>query len=205
MANVELTHAPSQLDRRTRALLRRVGPSSPTRPSATRKLARGLGWFSIALGLVELLAARQLARAIGLQGSEALVRAYGLREIATGCGLLAARSSQTSAVWMWGRVTGDALDATTLTAAALGPREADGRGHPLVALAAVGGVAALDVVCARSLTMEAQATSAAEFDYSDRSGLGGSPESLRGVARERLDKVPEVSAQAATEGSAAAM
>ena len=205
MANVDLTHAPSKLDRRTRALLRRVGPSSPTRPSATRKLARGLGWFSIALGLVELLAARQLARAIGLQGSETLVRAYGLREIATGCGLLAARESQTSAGWMWGRVAGDALDAVTLTAAAMAPRDADGRGHPLVALTAVGGVAALDVVCARSLTMEGQAASSAAFDYSDRSGLGGSPESLRGAARERMGQAPEVRALAVAEGSTAAV
>ena len=204
MANVDLTHAPSQLDRRARALLRRVGPSGPKRPSATRTLARGLGWFSIALGLVELLAARQLARVIGLQGSETLVRAYGLREIVTGCGLLGARESQTAADWMWGRVAGDALDAATLTAAAMAPPDVDVQGHPLVALAAVGSVAALDVVCARSLTMEAQAASTV-FDYSDRSGLGGSPESLRGAARERSSQATEVRAPGPTEGWTAAV
>jgi hypothetical protein len=200
MANLDLTHAPSRLDRRTRALLRHVGPSAMSRPSAARKLARGLGWFSIALGLMELLAARQLARAIGMQGSEALLRAYGLREIASGCGILAARRPQAAAPWVWGRVAGDALDATTLVAAAAGPRPRADEGRPLVALAAVGSVAVLDVACARALSAEAQAARTST-DYSDRSGLGGSPEAMRGAALATFEQPPDMRSSPRVDGS----
>ena len=50
-------------------------------------MARGLGWFSIGLGLAEVLAPRVLTRGLGME-NEQLVRAYGLREIATGIGIL---------------------------------------------------------------------------------------------------------------------
>ena len=51
--------------------------------SAADTLARGLGVFSIALGVVEVIAARALARTLGMEGQETLIRAYGVREIAT--------------------------------------------------------------------------------------------------------------------------
>ena len=61
----------------------------PSRQQA-RTLARGLGWFSLGLGLIELLSARPLARHVGLgepdRPAGGLVRAYGLREIVTGAG-----------------------------------------------------------------------------------------------------------------------
>ena len=47
-------------------------------------LAKGLGCFSIALGLMELIAPRTLARTLGMTGSETLLAGYGVREIATG-------------------------------------------------------------------------------------------------------------------------
>ena len=72
-------------------------------------LAQGLGWFSIGLGLVQLASARAVANGLGLHGQERLVQAYGLREIATGLGILAARGED-RAPWLWGRVAGDALD-----------------------------------------------------------------------------------------------
>jgi len=74
-------------------------------------MARGLGWFSIGLGLAEVLAPRALTRGLGMEGNEQLVQAYGLREIATGIGIL---SSDQPAPWIWGRVGGDALDMATL-------------------------------------------------------------------------------------------
>ena len=43
-------------------------------------LSRGLGWFSIALGLTELFGARRLTKALGMEGQEGLVRAFGARE-----------------------------------------------------------------------------------------------------------------------------
>ena len=74
-------------------------------------LATGLGWFSIALGLAEIVAPRALCRAIGLEGREGLVRAYGVREVMTGMAIL---TSHDPTPWIWGRVGGDALDIATL-------------------------------------------------------------------------------------------
>ena len=65
------------------------------------RLARGLGWFSIGLGLAELLLPRTLARASGLRGRETLLQVYGLREVATGLAILAARDP-TPGVWSRG-------------------------------------------------------------------------------------------------------
>ena len=56
--------------------------------STTDALARGPRVL-IALGLMEVAAPRALARFLGMEGSEALIRGYGLREIATGVGILA--------------------------------------------------------------------------------------------------------------------
>lgn len=107
-------------------------------------LARGLGWFSIAFGMAELVAPRAITRALGLRGQEGLVQAYGLREIGTGIGILTAADP---APWIWGRVGGDALDLATV-AGGLGSSK---RGGALLALAALGGVAAVDVACGRQL------------------------------------------------------
>ena len=49
------------------------------------KLAKGLGWFSIGLGLTEMLAPEWLARKIGVdEDRSTLLRAMGARETATG-------------------------------------------------------------------------------------------------------------------------
>ena len=61
--------------------------------SDSERLARGLGYVSIALGLAELLAPRAVGRSIGLEGRETLVRACGAREIATGVAILASARS----------------------------------------------------------------------------------------------------------------
>ena len=60
-----------------------TGPISLTKPDS---LARALGWFSLGLGLAELLAAPRITRSLGLRGKERLIRAYGVREIAAGIG-----------------------------------------------------------------------------------------------------------------------
>jgi hypothetical protein len=86
-------------------------PRTPTYRSQYDSVARGLGWFSIGLGLAEILMPRAMARGLGMQGREQLLFVYGLREIATGIGLLA---SSRRTPWMWGRVAGDALDMATL-------------------------------------------------------------------------------------------
>ena len=159
---------------------RQEGPTGAKRAAQQRhrpagQAARALGWFSIGLGLAELLAPRLVARATGLAGRESLVRLYGVREIATGIGILCARDP---APWVWGRVAGDVIDLATLAA------HTD-TGNPLReraggAMAAVAGVAALDLACARSLSRPALEE---VRDYSDRRGLPLPPDEMRGAAR----------------------
>ena len=47
-------------------------------------VARGLGWFSIGLGLAECLMPRTMSRVVGLEGKENVLRAFGVREITSG-------------------------------------------------------------------------------------------------------------------------
>jgi uncharacterized membrane protein len=111
------------------------------------RLARGLGWFSIGLGVAEVIAPRAIARVVGTRDHSGLIRGYGLREIAAGAGILTARKA---APWVWSRVAGDALDF-----AALGSALSDGRnklGKSLFGIASVAGVTVLDVLCAQRLT-----------------------------------------------------
>lgn len=86
-------------------------PLDPSRLPDARTLARGLGWFSIALGAAELLAPGSIRRGTGVPGPQGLVPSYGAREVATGVALLAARDP---VPLVWGRVAGDLLDIATL-------------------------------------------------------------------------------------------
>ncbi|HEX6040606.1 hypothetical protein [Longimicrobium sp.] len=110
-------------------------------------LANFLGWFSLGLGAAELLAPRALEEWLGVEGRKALVQGYGVREIGTGIGILTERRP---AGWVWGRVAGDVLDLGTL-ATALTPDNPRKR-NVLLAMGAVAGVMALDVLCARQLS-----------------------------------------------------
>jgi hypothetical protein len=112
----------------------------------TRKLARALGWFSIALGLAELAAPKQLARTIGTREYPRLLPLFGLREIGAGITILA-QSDPTAGVTA--RVAGDVLDLAFL-ATELAATETE-RGRVAAATAAVLGVTALDVTCAIKL------------------------------------------------------
>ena len=120
--------------------------STERRVDDGQTLANALGWFSIGLGMYEVLAPRHLARFLGSDQTE-VIQAYGVREIATGIGILMRRRP---AEWVWGRVAGDALDLATLATGLDGdnPR----RGNVAFAMAAVAGVTALDVLCATQLS-----------------------------------------------------
>lgn len=121
-----------------------------TRPEPTRladdPLPKFLGWFSIGLGLAEVLAPRALGRLIGA-GAEhpTVMTAYGLREIAAGVGILANPSR--SGPWLAARVAGDALDIASLFRAWMDANEGD-RLRIVSAGIAVAGVTALDVYAA---------------------------------------------------------
>lgn len=120
-------------------------------------LARALGWFSLALGLVEIVAPHRLARLIGVRRRHRLLRALGLREIASGIGLLTRRRP---VGWLWTRIAGDAMD-LALLGAALRPRPVR-RERVGAALAAVAGVALLDILSARRLSQSARRERAAK-------------------------------------------
>src|SRR5205085_11308412 len=96
------------------------------------EIAKGLGYFSIGLGIAERLAPTALCRAAGMNGQEIVVRAFGAREIATGAAILA---SHDPTPWMWGRVAGDALDIGTVVT--VPSDRADGKNKRLWALAAL--------------------------------------------------------------------
>lgn len=136
--------APGKTGRRSVAQERREG-----RRMNGDAVARGLGWFSIALGLGGLCAPRMVGQAIGV-GSDRMavniLRAVGLREIATGAAILAS-PNPTAAVWA--RVGGDAMD-LALLGWALSSDETS-RERAAGATALVAGITALDAWCGQHL------------------------------------------------------
>jgi hypothetical protein len=148
--------------------------------SGAETMAEGLAWFSLALGSVQLFAPQTITRSLGMQGQEALVRAYGAREISKGFGILMFRDR---APWLWARVAGDALDIGTLIKAYRqdNPR----KDNVALALVNVAAVTALDVYCAQRLSRAAQQRQRQRSlipDYSDRSGFPRPPREMRGAA-----------------------
>jgi hypothetical protein len=111
------------------------------------KVARGLGWFSIGLGLTEVLAARSLGKLLGMETRTGLLRVFGLREIATGVGIL---SQHRPAPWLWARVGGDVLDLVALGSALTADESK--KGNVGMAIGSVAAVTALDVMCGRQLS-----------------------------------------------------
>ncbi|HEV2837414.1 MAG TPA: SRPBCC family protein [Pyrinomonadaceae bacterium] len=121
----------------------------PGMPSAgAKRLANGLGWFSVGLGLTELLAPRAIAKISGVSNAHTgLIRLYGLREIAAGITIF---SQKKPAAGMWSRVAGDALDLASLGVAFTSPDAKKGR--VAFATANVLAVTALDLICAKQLS-----------------------------------------------------
>ena len=118
----------------------------------TRFLAGFLGGFSIVLGLIEMFAPRQLAEAYNMEGKEALIMAFGGRELAAGVGILSRMGSSDKklAPWLRTRVAGDSLDLIALIAARNGAGEKEQSVN--TALAAVAGITVLDILCANVLS-----------------------------------------------------
>jgi uncharacterized membrane protein len=115
------------------------------------RLAVGLGWFSVALGVAEVAAPRAVARLIGARPTdttESTLRTFGFREIANGVAIL---REPERARWLWSRVGGDAVDLSFL-GASLTSEDAADRGRAIAAAAAVLGVTVLDVIAARRLS-----------------------------------------------------
>jgi uncharacterized membrane protein len=109
-------------------------------------LVQGLGWFSIGLGLAEVLMPRGLSRLIGVKPQPTLMRLLGVREIISGVGIL---TQPNKAAWMKSRVVGDAMDLTLLGAAMTS--DESNNAQLALATAAVASVTALDVLACKDL------------------------------------------------------
>lgn len=113
---------------------------------APEQLARGLGWFSLGIGIAQVVAPRTIARLCGVPVPPALMVLCGLREIACGVGLLAHDQPQP---WIKVRLAGDTVDLVALGCGTLVPGV--DRRRIAVAGAAVAGIGVLDGYCSYEL------------------------------------------------------
>lgn len=151
----------------------RSGPSSVSAPD---KLAKALGWLSLGLGVAELIAPGRITRMLGMRGSEAVVRTYGAREVASGVLSLSTEKQ----AGLWSRVAGDGLDATTLLT---GLRDDNPkRANVSAALVAVLGVMVLDLAAARLTAARHRQSTGRRRLYQDRSGYPMGAEAAAGAA-----------------------
>ncbi|HEX8913569.1 MAG TPA: hypothetical protein VF796_14515 [Humisphaera sp.] len=91
--------------------------ASHLRAAVDKQAAHCLGWASIAVGLTELLAPKQLEKTMGVGNGQTtgILRVLGVRELMHGIDLLSHRDPTPGA---WSRVFGDLLDGVLLGAAA---------------------------------------------------------------------------------------
>ena len=122
-------------------------PTRETGNVKTKRVALGLGYFSLALGALEVAAPGRLAGWLGVDNKAAknTIFAFGLREIAAGTMLLRGPAVSTN---VWNRVIGDVMDAGSL---ALAMGSSNRKGRVGGALAFVGGAMAADFLTARAL------------------------------------------------------
>lgn len=114
------------------------------------RLARGLGWLSLGLGLAEIVAPRAVAKWIGVRAGSRqhrVIRAIGVREIAAGIGIL---TRPRPADWIWTRVGYDVTDLALLGSTLSGKRTK--RRRVALATAAVAGFTLLDTLAGLELS-----------------------------------------------------
>jgi hypothetical protein len=158
--------------------IERKGPSSLTGPD---RLARALGWFSIGLGITELVAPGRIARTLGLDDKEGLIRAYGARELASAVPTL----SVDKPVGLASRIAGDALDLGTLATALRSDNPQ--RNNAAIATALVVGITLLDIFAYAGVKAAHSREPGSGRDYSDRGGLPRGAQASRGLARQDFD------------------
>jgi uncharacterized membrane protein len=133
------------------------------RGTGGESLADFLGYFSIGLGLAEVIAPQLMSRLIGIkrpnERNRTIMRLLGLREIGHGVAIL---SNQQPKKAVMSRVAGDAID-IALLGATLANSEND-RGRTLFATANVLAVTALDVMAAKALAMQPETVANEKID-----------------------------------------
>jgi hypothetical protein len=156
----------------------RKGQSSMT---GADRLARALGWFSVGLGVAELVAPGRIARTLGLDDKQGLIRAYGARELASAVPTL----SIDKPIGLASRIAGDALDLGTLATGL--KRDNPQRRNAAIATALVAGITLLDLTAFFGVRTAHKREPASGRDYSDRSGLPRGPQASRGLARQDFE------------------
>lgn len=165
-------HARSPGDPRTI----RTGPSVRPVPD---QMARLLGWFSIGLGVAELVAPHAITRLLGMQGREGLVRAFGAREIAAGMTSL----STEKAAGLWSRVGGDMMDIAALMTAY---RDDNPQKQNVgIVLAAIAAITLIDLGAAGGTSVTHARGKGERRNYGDRSGFPQGVDQARGSAASR--------------------
>jgi uncharacterized membrane protein len=144
--------------------------------NGSEQLARFLGWFSIGLGIAEIVAPRQLAQMIGVENRPGLFRLMGLREIGHGIGIL---SQEQPAGAVWSRVAGDMLDLALLGTQLDSNNPA--REKTLAATMSVLGVAAVDLYTARSLSQQSNGGSGSRQGGAGRESVRDTIQSGGGI------------------------
>jgi uncharacterized membrane protein len=127
-------------------IARTAQPVDATSPSWSW-LPQALGWFSVGLGLTELLLPRGTAHAIGAPLRPQVMRGLGARELVSGLGILTGRNT---GAWLQSRVAGDLMDLALLGASYRARRAEPAK--LTAATAAVVGVTALDLICSARLS-----------------------------------------------------
>jgi len=141
-------------------------------------IARGLGVFSLGLGLAQLLASKAFDERIGVRPNDqrmTVTRVVGARELGAAAGLLASRKPTP---WPWVRVAGDLMDIGLLSRAVIA-RDTDRR-RVGAALIGVVGITAVDVVSGLVLYSESKPRGTARTN----------PDGIRTIRRAVTVRVP---------------
>jgi uncharacterized membrane protein len=162
-------------------------PRNQARVSAPETRALGLGWFSVGLGLAQLIAPRQVAQLIGIDDDERTcltLRAIGVRELVCGVGLL---SETRPAAWAWARAVGDVMDLALLGYA--WKDDLPSAERALTIAGGVVGVTLLDAQTAYALERDQSAPLAEGVRVRQGITIERSPDEVYGFFR-RLENLP---------------
>ncbi len=156
VTNTNDVREPGMAPRRSRADERGGAQGGGAPRDGAENLANALGWFSVGLGLAQIVAPGSVARMIGAEPDERttrLMRAFGLRELSSGIGILSNRRPEN---WVRARVAGDVMDLAMLGKTLVSTED---KGKTIAATVAVLGVTALDMLAAERLGRNTQSRS----------------------------------------------
>ena len=151
-------------------------------------ISRALGWFSLGLGVVQLVAPRRLLAILGVEqhgATVAITRIVGMRELSAVPGLLAASRP---VGWLAARVAGDLMDAGLLLRAMNGPAD---RRRVAGALGLVVAITGIDLAAAIAARRDAKRHSRHPDSIVRTVTVNRAPEELYGFWR-NLENLPRV-------------